>query len=106
MKFKESPLVKNHKILTGTKRDMRKKVVKSTTPTSDLKKPTTLKRQLGGNIFTTYNSITCLLYTSDAADDCSIVYISVVAVSLKKIFFKQKTAYEILATVSWARRCV
>lgn len=37
MKFKESPLVKNHKILTGTKRDMRKKVVKSTTPTSDLK---------------------------------------------------------------------
>lgn len=58
MKFKESPLVKNHKILTGTKRDMRKKVVKSTTPTSDLKKPTTLKRQLGGNIFTTYNSIT------------------------------------------------
>jgi flagellum-specific peptidoglycan hydrolase FlgJ len=37
---------------------MRKKVVKSTTPTSDLKKPTTLKRQLGGNIFTTYNSIT------------------------------------------------
>ena len=57
MKFKESPLVKNHKILTGTKRDMRKKVVKSTTPTSDLKKPTTLKRQLGGNIFTTYNSI-------------------------------------------------
>jgi flagellum-specific peptidoglycan hydrolase FlgJ len=36
---------------------MRKKVVKSTTPTSDLKKPTTLKRQLGGNIFTTYNSI-------------------------------------------------
>ena len=57
MKFKESPLVKNHKILTGTKRDMRKKVVKSTTPTSDLKKPTTLKRQHGGNIFTTYNSI-------------------------------------------------
>lgn len=57
MKFKESPLVKNHKILTGTKRDMRKKVVKSTIPTSDLKKPTTLKRQLGGNIFTTYNSI-------------------------------------------------
>lgn len=57
MKFKESSLVKNHKILTGTKRDMRKKVVKSTTPTSDLKKPTTLKRQLGGNIFTTYNSI-------------------------------------------------
>ena len=26
----------------------------------------------------------CLLYTSDAADDCSIVYISVVAGSLKK----------------------
>ena len=29
---------------------------------------------------------TCLLYTSDAADDLMIVYISVVAVSLKKIF--------------------
>lgn len=27
MKFKESPLVKNHKILTGTKRDMRKKLL-------------------------------------------------------------------------------
>ena len=32
---------------------------------------------------------TCLLYTSDAADDASSVYISVVAVSLKKNFLKQ-----------------
>ena len=30
----------------------------------------------------------CLLYTSDAADESSRVYISVVAVSLKKKFFK------------------
>ena len=29
----------------------------------------------------------CLLYTSDAADECVNVYISVVAVSLKKKFF-------------------
>ena len=30
---------------------------------------------------------TCLLYTSDAADELDVVYISVVAVSLKKFFF-------------------
>ena len=40
-----------------------------------------------------YMACGCLLYTSDAADDWLVVYISVVAVSLKKIFFKQKTAY-------------
>ena len=32
---------------------------------------------------------TCLLYTSDAADESSSVYISVVAVSLKKNFLKE-----------------
>ena len=31
----------------------------------------------------------CLLYTSDAADECVNVYISVVAVSLKKNFLKE-----------------
>ena len=32
-------------------------------------------------------SDSCLLYTSDADDDFAVVYISVVAVSLKKFFF-------------------
>lgn len=56
VKPKESRLVKNQKQLSGNKRDMRKKFVKSTTPTSDLKRPV-VKKQLGGNIFSTYNSI-------------------------------------------------
>lgn len=57
MVFKESQLVKNQKRLIGNKRDGRKKFIKSTTPQSDLKRPVT-KKQMGGNIFTTYNSIT------------------------------------------------
>ena len=57
MVFKESQLVKNQKKLIGNKRDGRKKFIKSTTPQSDLKRPVT-KKQMGGNIFTTYNSIT------------------------------------------------
>ena len=36
------------------------------------------------------SAYSCLLYTSDAADDYITVYITVVAVSLKKIFFKSK----------------
>ena len=46
----------------------------------------------------------CLLYTSDAADDATSVDLGGRRI-IKKIFFKQKTAYEI-CRVSWARRCV
>lgn len=56
MKLRESQLLKNQKALTGTKRDGRRKFIKSTTPQSDLKRPI-VRRQQGG-IFTTYNSIT------------------------------------------------
>ncbi len=56
MKLRESSLLKNHKILLGNKRDKRKKVVKSTSPTSDLKRAT-VKRQEGGTLFSIYNSI-------------------------------------------------
>lgn len=55
MKLRESQLLKNQKALTGTKRDGRKKFIKSTTPQSDLKRPVVRKQQ--GGIFTTYNSI-------------------------------------------------
>lgn len=56
MKLRESQLLKNQKALTGTKRDGRRKFIKSTTPQSDLKRPVVRKQQ--GGIFTTYNSIT------------------------------------------------
>lgn len=56
MKFKESSLLKKHKQLLGNKRDKRKKVVKSTSPTPDLKK-VVIKKQEGGTLFSIYNSI-------------------------------------------------
>lgn len=56
MKFKESSLLKKHKQLLGNKRDKRKKVVKSTSPTPDLKKAV-IKKQEGGTLFSIYNSI-------------------------------------------------
>lgn len=42
--------------MIGNKRDERKKIVKSTTPTSDLKKPIA-RKQMGGTLFSTYNSV-------------------------------------------------
>lgn len=56
MKFKESSLLKKHKQLLGNKRDKRKKVVKSTSPTPNLKKAV-IKKQEGGTLFSIYNSI-------------------------------------------------
>ena len=38
--------------------------------------------------------IICLLYTSDAADDMQCVDLGGRRIIKKKIFFKQKTAYE------------
>lgn len=43
-------------MLLGNKRDKRKKIVKSTSPTPDLKRAT-VKRQEGGTLFSVYNSI-------------------------------------------------
>ena len=53
MKFN---LLEKHKQLLGNKRDKRKKVVKSTSPTPDLKKAV-IKKQEGGTLFSIYNSI-------------------------------------------------
>ena len=39
-------------------------------------------------------AMTCLLYTSDAADDMQCVDLGGRRIIKKKIFFKQKTAYE------------
>ena len=39
-------------------------------------------------------TFTCLLYTSDAADDMQCVDLGGRRIIKKKIFFKQKTAYE------------
>lgn len=59
-KLKKSRLVKNAEKLTGNKRDMRKKFVKSSTKESDLKRPVS-KKQTGGsvksNLFAVYNML-------------------------------------------------
>ena len=39
-------------------------------------------------------TMSCLLYTSDAADDMQCVDLGGRRIIKKKIFFKQKTAYE------------
>lgn len=56
MKLKESHLLKNHKLLLGNTRDKRKKIIKSTSPTPDLKRAV-VKKQEGGTLFSIYNSI-------------------------------------------------
>lgn len=56
MKLKESRLLKNHKLLLGNTRDKRKKIIKSTSPTPDLKRAV-VKKQEGGTLFSIYNSI-------------------------------------------------
>ena len=45
-------------------------------------------------------------YTHLTLPTNSLVYISVVAVSLKKIFFKQKTAYEMLRSLVGSEMCI
>ncbi len=49
MKLKESRLLKNHKLLLGNTRDKRKKIIKSTSPTPDLKRAV-VKKQEGGTL--------------------------------------------------------
>lgn len=56
MKLKESRLLKNHKLLLGNTRGKRKKIIKSTSPTPDLKRAV-VKKQEGGTLFSIYNSI-------------------------------------------------
>ena len=52
---------------------------------------------------TLYNS--CLLYTSDAADDPASVDLGGRRI-IKKIFFKQKTAYEIPCRLVGSEMCI
>ena len=47
----------------------------------------------------------CLLYTSDAADDCHSVDLGGRRI-IKKIFFKQKTAYEIILGLVGSEMCI
>ena len=50
-------------------------------------------------------SILCLLYTSDAADDRISVDLGGRRI-IKKIFFKQKTAYEIRLSLVGSEMCI
>ena len=50
-------------------------------------------------------TITCLLYTSDAADDTPCVDLGGRRI-IKKIFFKQKTAYEIRLSLVGSEMCI
>ena len=47
----------------------------------------------------------CLLYTSDAADECVRVDLGGRRI-IKKIFFKQKTAYEIVTRLVGSEMCI
>ena len=47
----------------------------------------------------------CLLYTSDAADDLTRVDLGGRRI-IKKIFFKQKTAYEIASCLVGSEMCI
>ena len=49
---------------------------------------------------------TCLLYTSDAADDSLRVDLGGRRIIKKKNFFKQKTAYEISACLVGSEMCI
>ena len=51
------------------------------------------------------SSMTCLLYTSDAADDGYSVDLGGRRI-IKKIFFKQKTAYEISEGLVGSEMCI
>ena len=51
-------------------------------------------------------SISCLLYTSDAADDSLRVDLGGRRIIKKKNFFKQKTAYEISACLVGSEMCI
>ncbi|WP_460366021.1 hypothetical protein, partial [Staphylococcus aureus] len=48
----------------------------------------------------------CLLYTSDAADDSLRVDLGGRRIIKKKIFFKQKTAYEIAQCLVGSEMCI
>ena len=50
-------------------------------------------------------AVICLLYTSDAADDCHSVDLGGRRI-IKKIFFKQKTAYEIILGLVGSEMCI
>ena len=50
--------------------------------------------------------LTCLLYTSDAADDSLRVDLGGRRIIKKKNFFKQKTAYEISACLVGSEMCI
>ena len=51
-------------------------------------------------------SISCLLYTSDAADDASSVDLGGRRIIKKKNFFKQKTAYAIRMRLVGSEMCI
>ena len=48
----------------------------------------------------------CLLYTSDAADDTTGVDLGGRRIIKKIFFFKQKTAYEIMAGLVGSEMCI
>ena len=52
------------------------------------------------------NFVTCLLYTSDAADDAGCVDLGGRRIIKKRFFFKQKTAYEIVARLVGSEMCI
>ena len=52
-----------------------------------------------------YQAQGCLLYTSDAADDMQCVDLGGRRI-IKKIFFKQKTAYEIMPSLVGSEMCI
>ena len=57
------------------------------------------------NILPAACSFSCLLYTSDAADDLIGVDLGGRRI-IKKIFFKQKTAYEIRLSLVGSEMCI
>ena len=48
----------------------------------------------------------CLLYTSDAADDSLRVDLGGRRIIKKNLFFKQKTAYEIMPSLVGSEMCI
>ena len=60
---------------------------------------------LEGDVLDITENIDCLLYTSDAADDTPCVDLGGRRI-IKKNFFKQKTAYEIVACLVGSEMCI
>ena len=61
---------------------------------------------MGWKILLPQEIMSCLLYTSDAADDMQCVDLGGRRIIKKKIFFKQKTAYEIMPSLVGSEMCI